>query len=155
MKKNEKNAAREAAKESKKQMRVNTESVNTPDALARLQENTACEDLQDLSDSDVMARRKAIQRRLWARLNELTREARQKIALPLSVNEKLREYYISKGIKVGDYMYYNELAALGLKPRREAQPLLFWGRKKESGFYNVVQKFRKSDCEGVKVENLQ
>lgn len=154
MKKNEKTAANEAAKENKKQMRVNTESVNTPDALARFQENTACEELQDLSNSDVMERRKAIQKRLWARLNELTREARRKIALPVSTNEKLREYYISKGIKVGDYMYYNELSELGLKPRSDAQPLLFWGKKNESGFFNVVQKFRKSDCEGVKVENL-
>lgn len=154
MKKNGKTAANEAAKENKKQMRVNAESVNTPDALARFQENTACEELQDLNNSDVMARRKTIQKRLWARLNELTREARQKIALPISTNEKLREYYISKGIKVGDYMYYSELSALGLKPRRDAQPLLFWGKKTDSGFFNVVQKFRKSDCEGVKVENL-
>lgn len=131
-----------------------TETVTETTSENVFCENTACEQLADLKNPEQMEKRKAVQRRLWAKLNQLTREARRLVAIPGSTNDKLRNYYEMKGVKLGDYFYYNELISLGLRPRPNAEPLLYWGKKNEKGFWEVVQKFRKSDCEGVKVENL-
>lgn len=124
-------------------------TVNAADKITFCQ-NTACSELQDLNNPIVVNRRKDVQRRLFAKLNEATRAARNYSPIPNErANDALTRYYRAQGVTLGDYLYYNELLQMGLVPTAKAQPLLFWGAKNENGYYNIIQKFRVCDCVSV------
>lgn len=124
-------------------------AANVADKITFCQ-NTACCELQDLNNPVVVNRRKEVQRRLFAKLNEATRAARNYSPIPNErANDALTRYYRAQGVKVGEYLYYSELVQLGRVPSAKAQPLLFWGAKNSNGYFNIIQKFRPCDCVSV------
>lgn len=124
-------------------------AANVADKITFCQ-NTACCELQDLQNPGILNRRKDVQRRLFAKLNEATRAARNFSPIPNeSANDALTRYYRAQGVKVGEYLYYSQLHTLGVVPTAKAQPLLFWGAKNENGYFNVIQKFRVCDCVSI------